>query len=57
MKLPIPKQISEKPIVLGKYSQSQNGIVVSPDGIALCLAGGGKGHDTDKPKILVEYDL
>jgi hypothetical protein len=47
----------ETPIVLGRYSPSQNGIVVSPDGIALCLAGGGKGHDTDKPKILIEYEL
>ena len=25
-------------------------------GIALCIAGGGKGHDVDKPKILIEYD-
>lgn len=33
-----PKQ---SPIVLGRYSPSQNGIVVSPYGIALCLAGGG----------------
>lgn len=31
------------PIVLGHYSPSQNGIVVSPYGIALCLAGGVKG--------------
>lgn len=45
------------PIVLGRYSPSQNGIVVSPFGIALCLAGGGKGHDTDKPKILIEYEF
>ena len=44
------------PIVLGKYSPSQNGVVVSPKGIALCIAGGGKGHDTDKPKILIEYE-
>jgi len=44
------------PIVLGKYSPSQNGIIVSAKGIALCIAGGGKGHDTDKPKILIEYD-
>jgi hypothetical protein len=44
------------PIVLGSYSPSQNGIIVSPYGIALCIAGGGKGHDVDKPKILIEYD-
>lgn len=25
-------------------------------GIALCITGGGKGHDVDKPKILIEYD-
>lgn len=31
------------PIVLGSYSPSQNGIIVSP-------------HDVDKPKILIEYD-
>ncbi len=46
----------KKPIVFGKYSNSQNGIVVSPFGIAHCIAGGGKGHDTDKPKILIMYD-
>lgn len=45
-----------RPIVLGSYSSSQNGIIVSPHGIALCIAGGGKGHDVDKPKILIEYD-
>ena len=48
--------MNDKPIILGKYSPSQNGIVVNPKGIALCLAGGGNGHDTDKPKILIEYD-
>lgn len=45
-----------RPIILGSYSPSQNGIIVSPHGIALCIAGGGKGHDVDKPKILIEYD-
>lgn len=45
-----------RPIILGFYSPSQNGIIVSPHGIALCIAGGGKGHDVDKPKILIEYD-
>jgi hypothetical protein len=49
--------VKDRPIILGRYSPSQNGIVVSPAGIALCLAGGGNGHDTDKPKILIEYDL
>ena len=44
------------PIVLGEYSPSQNGIIVSPLGIAQCIAGGGRGHDTTKPKILIEYD-
>lgn len=43
------------PVVLCKYSPSQNGTVVSPRGIAPCIAGGGKDHDTDKPKILIEY--
>ena len=47
---------NHRPIVLGSYSPSQNGIIVSPHGIALCIAGGGKGHDVDKPKILIEYD-
>lgn len=42
-------------IRLGLYSNSQNG-VVSKHGIAPCIAGGGHGHDTDVPKILVEYD-
>ena len=45
-----------RPIILGYYSPSQNGTVVSPSGIAPCLTGGGKGHDVDKPKILVMYD-
>ena len=46
-----------RPIVLGSYSPSQNGIIVSQHGIAMCIAGGGgKGHDVDKLKILIEYD-
>lgn len=45
-----------RPIILGRYSLSQNGIIVSVKGIALCIAGGDKGHDVDKPKILIEYD-
>lgn len=45
-----------RPIILGRYSPSQNGIIVSVKGIALCIAGVGKGHDVDKPKILIEYD-
>ena len=45
-----------RPIVLGSYSPSQNGIIVSPHGIALYITGGGKGHDVDKLKILIEYD-
>lgn len=40
-------------IHLGKYSNSQNGVVVSKFGIAPCLAGGGKGHDTDVPKFVI----
>ena len=47
---------SNRPIILGSYSPSQNGIIVHPKGIALCLTGGGKGHDVDKPTILLEYD-
>ena len=31
-----------RPIVLGFYSPSQNGTIVSPLGIAPCLVGGGK---------------
>lgn len=45
-----------RPIILGSYSSSQNGIIVSPKGIALCISGGGRGHDVDKPKILITYD-
>ena len=44
------------PIILGSYSPSQNGIIVSTSGIAQCLCGGGKGYDVDKPKILLEYE-
>lgn len=29
-----------RPIILGSYSPSQNGIIVSPHGIALCITGG-----------------
>lgn len=47
---------SNRPIIFGSYSPSQNGIIVHPKGIALCLTGGGKGHDVDKPKILLEYE-
>lgn len=43
-------------VKLGFYSPSQNGMVVSPKGIAPCVVGGGQGHDTDKPKILIEYE-
>ena len=48
--------ICNRPIILGSYSPSQNGIIVHPKGIALCLTGGGKGHDVDKPKIMLEYE-
>ena len=40
---------------LGQYSPSQNGWVVSRHGIAPCICGGGNGHDTDVPKILITY--
>lgn len=48
--------ICNHPIILDSYSPSQNGIVVHPKGIVLCLTGGGKWHDVDKPKILLEYE-
>lgn len=48
--------ICNRAIILGLYSLSQNGIVIHPKGIALCLVGGGKGHDVDKTKILLEYE-
>ena len=32
-----------RPIILGFYSPSQNGIVVSPHGIALCIVRRRKG--------------
>lgn len=41
---------------LGYYSNSENGVVISAEGISHCISGGGKGHDTDVPKILIEYD-
>lgn len=44
-------------IVLGRYSPSQNGVIVSPFGLSPCIVGGGAGHDTDVPKILCECDL
>ncbi len=51
------RNTKQSPVVLGRYSPSQNGIIVSPYGCSLCLAGGGNGHDTDKPKIFIEYEL
>lgn len=42
-------------IKLGQYSPSENGWVLSADGIAHCVAGGGHGHDTDIPKILIRH--
>lgn len=47
---------TDEPIVIGQYSPSQNGYVVSPLGVALCIAGGGKGHDTTKPIVLLAYE-
>lgn len=47
---------NNRPTILGSYSPSQNGIIVPPSGIAFCLCGGGKGHDVDKPKILLVYE-
>ncbi|MEZ7705765.1 hypothetical protein O3680_08020 [Prevotella melaninogenica] len=44
-------------IVLGRYSPSQNGVIVSPFSLSPCIVGGGTGHDTDVPKILRERDL
>ena len=44
-------------MVLGRFSPSQNGVVVSPFGLAPCVVGGGAGHDTDVPEILLEYDF
>ena len=37
---PVKSKVSV-PVVLGRYSPSQNGIVVAIHGIALCLSGGG----------------
>lgn len=47
---------NNRPIILVSYSPSQNGIIVHPKVFALCLFEGGKGHDVDKPKILLEYE-
>ena len=45
----------DKVLRVGFYSPSQNGLVILPQGIAPCIVGGGgKGHDVDKPKILLE---
>lgn len=45
-------------IKLGYYSPSQNGVIVSKDGCApcLCWGGGGRGHDVDVPKILIDWN-
>lgn len=44
-------------IVLGRYSPSQNDVIVSPLCLSPCIVGGGTGHDTDVSKILRERDL
>jgi len=44
-------------IVLGRYSPSQNGVIVSPFGLSPCIVGGGTGHDADVLKILYEREL
>ena len=36
-----PNDIPPNPIILGRYSNSQNGVIISPLGIAPCFAGGG----------------
>ena len=43
-------------IKLGYYSNSQNGLIVSVMGVAPCMTGGGRGHDSDVPKILISYE-
>ena len=43
-------------IKLGYYSPSQNGVIVSKNGCAPCVCGGGKGHDVDVPKILIDWN-
>lgn len=45
--------MNDKPIILGRYSPSQNGIVVSPFGIAPTHTAG---HG-NCPKIIVEIDI
>jgi hypothetical protein len=51
-----PPTTAARVVKLGYYSNSQNGVIVSRHGIAPCVCGGGKGHDTDVPKILIEYE-
>lgn len=41
-------------IKLGYYSNSQNGLIVSVKGVAPCISGGGRGHDSNVPKILIK---
>lgn len=45
-----------KIILIGKFSNSQNGCVYGADGISPCICSGGSGHDATIPKIL-EYEL
>lgn len=39
--------------IVGQWSNSQNGYVISPIGISHCIAGGGRGHDTTLPKVIL----
>ena len=54
---------NNRPIILGSYSPSQNGIIVHPKGIALCLCGGAKGmmqinrkYCWNMNKVLIDKD-
>ena len=37
------------------FARQGNGWVISEHGIAPCICGGGRGHDTDVPKILIRH--
>lgn len=48
--------MENKIILIGKFSNSQNGCVYGPDGISPCICSGGSGHDATIPKI-IEFEL
>lgn len=47
------KEWNNELILLGRYSNSQNGNIYAVESISPCLCSGGDGHDATIPKIMI----